>query len=110
MNDLRVPVDPRDRQLVEQAQQILERDERIAVLERELGALKQMVMTLKEQLEQSSRNSGRPPSGDSPEQRAERRGKAGLGGKRGGQPGHSGSKRELLPVEQVSEFVNLFPP
>ncbi len=71
LNDLRAPVDPRDRQLVEQAQQILERDlqiverdERIAVLERELDALKQMVMTLKEQFEQSSRNSGRPPSGE----------------------------------------------
>ena len=91
-------------------QQLIERDQRIAVLERELEALKQVVLALKEQLEQNSRNSGRPPSGDSPDQRAERRGKGGAGGKRGGQPGHLGSKRELLPVEQVSEFRNLFPP
>ena len=81
MNDLRLLVDPRD-------QQIAERDQRIAALELEVQTLKQMVLTLKEQLERNSRNSGRPPSGDSPEQRAERRGKAGFGGKRGGQPGH----------------------
>ena len=103
--------DPADiAHIAELEQQVAQRDQRIAALELEVGTLKQMVMTLKERLEQNSRNSGRPPSGDSPEQRAERRGKGGPGGKRGGQPGHSGSKRELLPVEQVSEFVNLFPP
>jgi len=103
--------DPRDiERIAELEQRVAEGDQRIAVLEHEVETLKQMVLTLKEQLERNSRNSGRPPSGDSPEQRAERRGKGSSGGKRGGQPGHSGSKRELLPVEQVSEFKNLFPP
>ena len=86
------------------------RSPRIAELEQRVEELTQLVVRLKEQLERNSRNSGKPPSGDSPEQRAERRGKGSSGGKRGGQPGHSGSKRELLPVEQVSEFKNLFPP
>ena len=47
--------------------------------------------------------------GDTPNQRAERRGKGVTGGKRGGQPGHTGSKRGLVPPEQVSEFKPLFP-
>jgi len=110
MNDLRPTVDERDQGIAERDQQIAERDERIAALEREIEALKQMVQSLKEQLERNSRNSGRPPSGDSPQQRGERRGKGSAGGKRGGQTGHSGSKRELLPADQVSEFKNLFPP
>lgn len=91
-------------------EQIAEGNRRIAELECELAALKQMLQTMKEQLERNSRNSGRPPSGDSPQQRSERRGKGGSGGKAGGQRGHSGSKRELLSADQVDEFKNLFPP
>ena len=68
-----------------------------------------MVLMLKERLDRNSGNSSKPPSSDSPDQRAERRGKGATGGKRGGQPGHSGSKRELVPPEQVSEFKPLFP-
>jgi transposase len=84
------------------------RDQRIVELEEKIKELTALVLTLKEQLERNSRNSGQPPSSDSPQQRAKRQGK-GAGGKRGGQPGHSGSKRDLVPAEEVDEFKNLFP-
>ena len=109
--------DPRDQRITEletqvavQAAQLVAKDAEIADLKSRLDELTKLVLALKEQLDRNSSNSGKPPSSDSPDQRAERRGKGKTGGKRGGQPGHSGSKRELVPPEQVSEFKNLFPP
>ena len=53
---------------------------------------------------QTSANSSRPPSSDPPQ--APVRPKAPPSGrKRGGQPGHRGAFRRLLPVEQVNEIV-----
>jgi transposase len=109
--------DPRDQRITEleaqvaaQAAQLVAKDAEIADLKNRLDELTKLVQTLKEQLDRNSSNSGKPPSSDSPGQRAERRGKGKTGGKRGGQPGHSGSTRVLVPPEQVSEFKNLFPP
>jgi transposase len=102
-------LDPRDQRIADLEVQVAARDAEIAELRRKLEELTQLVLTLKERLDQNSTNSSKPPSSDSPDQRAERRGKGATGGKRGGQPGHSGSKRALAPPEQVSEFKNLFP-
>ena len=109
--------DPRDQRITEletqvadQAAKLVAKDAEIADLKSRLDELTKLVLALKEQLDRNSSNSGKPPSSDSPDQRADRRGKGKTGGKRGGQPGHSGSKRELVPPEQVSEFKNLFPP
>ena len=102
-------MDPRDQRIADLEVQVAARDAEIAELRRKLEELTQLVLTLKERLDQNSTNSSKPPSSDSPDQRAERRGKGATGGKRGGQPGHSGSKRALAPPEQVSEFKNLFP-
>ena len=82
----------------------------IEQLKQKVEELTQLVMALKERLDRNSGNSNKPPSSDSPGERAERRGKDKSGRKRGGQPGHSGSTRELVPPELVSEFKNLFPP
>jgi transposase len=103
--------DPHDLQRIAEfeAQSVVDKAQ-IAELELKVEALTQLVLTLKEQLERNSGNSNSPPSSDSPGARAERRGKAKSGKKRGGQPGHSGSSRKLVPPEQVSEFKNLFPP
>ena len=108
--------DPRDQRIAElesrvaaQDAQLAAKDAEIADLRRKVEDLTQMVLMLKERLDRNSGNSGKPPSSDSPDQRAERRGKGATGGKRGGQPGHSGSKRDLLPKEQVNEFKPLFP-
>jgi len=67
----------------------------------------EQVRTLEERLNQTSRNSSRPPSSDSPQHQRPRRppGKR----RRGGQPGHPGHTRPLVPVEEVDEVVVLKP-
>jgi len=74
---------------------VVERDARIAKLETELG--------------KNSRNSSKPPSSDSPEQRATRPKQSGSGRKPGGQPGHEGHQRALVPLEKVTRSRDHFP-
>jgi transposase len=76
--------------------------ERIAELEAENAALRG-------ETGKSSRNSGQPPSSDSPAQRNERPKSAPSGKKPGGQPGHKGHERTRIPAEQVTESRDLFP-
>src|SRR3954454_5886237 len=71
-------------------------------------ALQERVCDLEARLGQTSANSARPPSSDPPQ--APVRPKAPPSGrKRGGQPGHRGTFRALLPVEQVDEIVPVVP-
>ena len=71
-------------------------------------ALQERIRELEAQLGQNSSNSSRPPSMDPLE--APPRPKAPpTGRKRGGQPGHRGAYRALLPVEQVDEVVLVAP-
>ena len=93
------------------------RDELIAELRRENAELKQQlalalkrIADLERQLGRSSRNSGQPPSADSPGQREERPKKPPTGRKRGGQPGHKARMRALLPAEKVTSTEDHFPP
>lgn len=102
--------DPRDHRIAELEAENATLKGRVAELEGKVEQLMQLVLTLKEQLDRNSSNSNKPPSSDSPSQKAERHGKGATGGKRGGQPGHSGSKRELVPPEQVTETKPLLPP
>jgi transposase len=70
----------------------------------ENGALHERIRELEARLGQTSANSSRPPSSDPPQ--APARPKAPPSGrKRGGQPGHRGVHRALLPVEQVDEVI-----
>jgi transposase len=79
-----------------------------AVLRAENAALQERVRELEARLGQTSANSSRPPSSDPPQ--APARPKAlPSGRKRGGQPGHRGAFRALLPVEQVDEVVTVVP-
>ena len=111
-------VDPRDARIAELEAQVAgrdaalaRRDSRIAELERKVEELTRLVKVFEERLRRFSGNSDKPPSSDSPKAREERHGKGEKGSrKRGGQPGHPGSTRELLPAEQVDDFVHLFPP
>jgi transposase len=68
----------------------------------------------------SSRNSSQPPSADAPKTRQQRRAEArekakellkkdGTKRKPGGQPGHPGAGRELLPEDRMAEIVNHYP-
>jgi transposase len=79
-----------------------------ATLRAENVALQARVRELEARLVQNSSNSSRPPSSDPPQ--APARPKAPPSGrKRGGQPGHQGTFRALLPVEQVDEVVEVVP-
>jgi transposase len=70
--------------------------------------LKAEIAELKERLGQNSSNSSKPPSSDPPSYKAapEREPK---GRGRGGQPGHQGSTRKMLPAEEVYTVVELRP-
>lgn len=64
---------------------------------------------LEARLNKNSRNSSKPPSSDGPGARGPGQNVKKEGRKRGGQPGHSGSKRVLLPVEKVDRVVDVYP-
>src|SRR5438876_8173135 len=79
----------------------------IGTLEARVAALVAMVQALQEQLHQTSRNSSRPPSSDPPLPQHPHRPRGQR--QRGGQPGHPGSTRTLIPVEAVDEVVVIKP-
>lgn len=83
--------------LMEQVETLVEANE----------ALQAEVDRLREQLDQNSRNSSRPPSSDPPGTPSRKRKSSGR--QRGGQPGHKGTTRELLSVEEVDEVVTVKP-
>lgn len=93
-----------------------ERDLRIARLEAQVEALlatnaqlRARVEELEARLAQNSSNSNRPPSSDAPADREARPGKPPTGRARGGQRGHKGWKRTLLPPEKVNRTRDCFP-
>jgi transposase len=67
--------------------------------------LKLTVNKLREQLRRNSQNSSQPPSQDKPEQKPIQEEKAGQSRQRGGQAGHPGRGRALIPVEGVDQVV-----
>lgn len=100
--------DPRDiARIAELEAQVAERDRIIEELMGKVTALTARVADLEARLNQNSRNSSKPPSTDPPG--AVRPAKGATGRKPGGQPGHKFHKRELLPVEQVDEVIELKP-
>src|SRR5437899_6318518 len=64
--------------------------------------LEARVAELERRLNRSSRNSSLPPSQDPPSA-PPRPGERASGHRRGGQPGHEGRSRRLLPLERVDE-------
>jgi transposase len=90
------------RLLLASASEVAELKERVALLEEENRLLR-------EQLASNSQNSSRPPSSDGPGAKAPRSSRATTGKKRGGQPGHQGHKRKLVPVEQCQKVVEHYP-
>ncbi len=87
--------------------------------EREVARLGERLGRLEEQARQSSRTGSKPPSSDPPKTRQQRRAEArakakellakGGGRKPGGQPGHQGSGRKLVPEDQLTEIVDHYP-
>ncbi len=87
---------------------ILFQQEQIEALTAQVVALTAQVEELKRCLDMNSHNSSKPPSSDGPDTKARKRRRR---GKRrpGGQPGHEGHHRELLPVGQVDRVVGVKP-
>lgn len=98
------------------------RDARIAELERDNAQLKldnaellarvaeleAKVAALLEKVNRNSSNSSKSPSSDGPAQ-APKRKRSKSGRKRGGQPGHKGHQRKLVPIEQVQHLEIIEP-
>lgn len=72
---------------------------RVAQLEAEVSALHEQNRWLQERLSQNSQNSSQPPSADGPTA-PPRAPQTPSGKPRGGQPGHTGHARVLVPVAQ----------
>src|SRR6476646_6618405 len=77
-------------------------------LRAENAALQDRIRELEARLGQTLANSSRPPSSDPPQAPARPKARPSRR-KRGGQPGHRGTCRALLPVEQVDEVVAVVP-
>ena len=96
---LRDELAERDRQIAEQAKQIAEAEKQIADLERQL-ALRQ----------QNSTTTSKPPSSDGLAGCQRERGRRTTSRRKpGGQPGHPGHSRPLVPAERANETVHLVP-
>src|SRR6266581_6234160 len=80
---------------------------RVEALEAMVQALQEHNRALQEQLNQTSRNSSRPPSSDPPHSERPHRPRSTR--RRGGQPGHPGHTRTLVPVDEVDEVVVIKP-
>jgi len=90
---------------------ILLQQEQIETLMRQAArvkALEAQVEELKRRLGMNSQNSSKPPSSDAPDAQP-RKSKGGAKRKPGGQAGHEGYHRELLPVEEVDKVVPVKP-
>ncbi len=70
----------------------------------QIAQLEQRGMELEARLNRHSGNSSQPPSADSP-QAPKRKAREKSGRRPGGQPGHEGKHRSLLPPDQVDKIV-----
>lgn len=73
---------------------------------KEISALKQENIILRDKLNINSDNSSIPPSSDFKKQKKERKS---TGKKRGGQPGRKGKNRPLVDISLVSKVESVFP-
>ena len=102
-------MDTRDQRIADLESQLAARDATIQALTAQVDALTKTVAVLMAKLNANSRNSSLPPSSDGPGARGQQSSDK-TKGKRGGQCGHAGHKREMVPPEQVNHFVELYPP
>jgi transposase len=82
--------------------------DQVQALTAQVDWLTARVAQLEGQLKLNSRNSSKPPSSDGPNAKVPPK-KEPTGRKPGGQPGHKGAKRELLPPEKVDKFEDHWP-
>ena len=81
----------------------------VVELKQEVILLRQENAELKEKLNINSNNSSKPPSQDIQKKKKKKQNN-GTGKKPGGQPGHAGVSRKLVPLEQVDKVITCLPP
>ena len=103
----------RERELAERNQKIVDAEKQIEEAGKQIADAEKKISDLERQLAmrlQNSTTSSKPPSSDglagSPRQRGR---KTKSKRKPGGQPGHVGRTRPLVPIERVDMVVNLYP-
>ena len=91
------------------AKQLAEMATQNELLATQVAELTRQVAELVKAQNKNSRNSNSPPSGDGLSERKKiRKKKKPTGRKRGGQKGHEGHYRALLPADQVDRIVDVF--
>ncbi len=101
-------------QLIERNQKLTDAEKQIADAEKQIVDAEKQIADLERKLalrKQNSTTSSKPPSSDglAGEQRQRGRPKKKIKRKPGGQPGHSGHWRGLVPASRVNQVVELFP-
>jgi len=102
------------RQLIERDKKLSEAEKEIAEAEKQIAEAEKQIADLERQLglrRQNSTTSSKPPSSDGLAGEQRERGSRRKKGRRkpGGQPGHPGHWRRLVPANRVNEVVQLFP-
>jgi transposase len=100
----------KEAKLAEQDAKLAEQDAKLAEQATKIAELTAQVAKLTELLGRNSKNSHLPPSSDGPGSGTKGKLRGGFGRKRGGQKGHRGNHRSLLPPALVDTFIDLFPP
>jgi transposase len=88
---------------------ILRQAAELAQLRGEVAQLKATVAEWARRLGRNSQNFSQPPSADPPHARSQRVRREASGRRPGGQPGHAGQTRALVPVEAVDVVIPLKP-
>jgi len=79
----------------------------LSLIER-VEKLEEKIRDLEEEKNRNSKNSSNPPSSDGPAIAPKQQKKKGKR-KKGGQPGHAGKTRKLVPMEEVDEVFDIKP-
>jgi transposase len=111
--ELRRKVAERERQIAEREKQVADGERQIAEREKQIADAEKQIADLERQLalrKQNSTNSSKPPSSDGlagePRPRGRRKKSR---RKAGGQPGHRGAHRPLVPPARVNEIRPVLP-